>query len=253
MLMKTMAILLSLTILTLSAAAEGASTLTVVGEGEVAVPADTVYVTISVTTHDDNLTLASSENEASLDRTVEALVGVGVKREDVPSGRGISVQSITTRSRVCNNSTCVIVTDNASLVTSQVTIRFDAEDGALINRSIETARAEGAEAIISGYALEDASEAVAEERQRAIEDAEDDAEDLASAAGLHLGKRLEIFEPSRPAVRQQPAGFDPLDLDTMDIFDFWEAMMGSLKAETSPEPGMLEVRSQVVVTYEVSS
>ncbi|KQC15421.1 MAG: hypothetical protein APR56_01170, partial [Methanosaeta sp. SDB] len=159
--------------MTLSAAAEGASTLTVVGEGEVAVPADTVYVTISVTTHDDNLTLASSENEASLDRTVEALVGVGVKREDVPSGRGISVQSITTRSRVCNNSTCVIVTDNASLVTSQVTIRFDAEDGALINRSIETARAEGAEAVISGYALEDASEAVAEARQRAIEDAED--------------------------------------------------------------------------------
>jgi uncharacterized protein YggE len=195
MLMKTMAILLSLTILTLSAAAEEASTLTVVGEGEVAVPADTVYVTVSVTIQDDNVTLASLENEASLDRTVEALVDVGVKREDVPSGRGISVQSITTRSRVCNNSTCVIVTENSSRVTGQVTIRFDAEDG----------------------------------------------------------KRLEIFEPSCPAVGQQPAGFDPLDLSMMDIFDLWAAMMVPLEAETSPEPGMLEVRSQVVVTYEVSS
>ena len=251
--MKAMAILLSLIILTLSGAAEDVSTLTVIGEGEVFVPADTVYVTVSVTSEDDNVTLASIKNDESLGRTMEALIDAGVKRDDVQSGRGRSVQRITTRSRVCDNSTCVIVTENVSRVTDQVTVRFDAKDDGMINRTIEAARAEGAGAVISGYALEDASEAVAEARQRAIEDAEDDAKDLASAAGLVLGKWLEIFEPSYPGVYQQPAGFDPLDLGMMDIFDFsWAGMLGGLGAETSPEPGMLEVRSEVVVTYEVS-
>ncbi len=253
--MKVMAILLSLIILTLSGASGDALTLTVTGEGKVFVPADTVFVTISVTTEDENLTQASIENGEALNGTIEALINAGVKREDIPSGHGRSVQSIKTRSRVCNNSTCVIVTDNAvSRVTDQVTIRFDAEDENLINRSIEAARAEGAEATISGYDLEDSSEAMAEARRMAVEDAEGDAEDLASAAGLVLGNRVDIFEPSRPQVYQQPAGLDPLELEMMYIFDFyWPGMLDPFETETSPEPGVLEVRSQVVVTYEVSS
>jgi uncharacterized protein YggE len=250
--MKAMAILLSLLILTLSGAAEDASTLTVIGESKVVVPADTVFVSVSVTTEDDNVTLASLKNDESLDRTIDALIDAGVKRDDVQSGRGRSVQIIQTRNRVCNNSTCVIVTDNASRVTDQVSIRFDEKDEALINRSIEAARAAGAEAVISGYALEDASEALAEARRKAIEDAEGDAGDLASAAGLRLGKRLEIFEPSYPVVYQQLEGLDPLDLGMMEIFDFsWPGMLDPFETGISAEPGMMEVRSKVVVTYEV--
>ncbi|HII06026.1 MAG TPA: SIMPL domain-containing protein [Methanotrichaceae archaeon] len=253
-----MAILLSLiTLITLmlSGAAEDASTLTVIGDGKVLVPADTIFVSVSVTTEDENITQASIKNADALNRTIEALVDAGVKRDDVQSGRGRSVQSIQTSSRVCNNSTCVIVADKAvSQVIDQVSIRFDAKNEALINRSLEVARAEGAEAAISGYALEDASEALAEARKKAVEDAEDDAEDLASAAGLVLGKRLDIFEPSYPQVYQQPAGLDPLDLNMMEIFDFsWSGMLDPFETGTSLEPGMLEIRSQVVVTYEVSS
>ncbi len=252
--MKAMLILLSLLVLATWGAAVDTTTLTVIGEGEVSVPADTIYVTVSVTSEDDNVTLASLKNDESLERTIEALVDAGVKRDDVQSGRGRSVQRITARSRICDNSTCVIVAENVSRVTDQVTIRFDAKDDGMINRTIEAARAEGAEALISGYALEDASDAVAEARQRAIEDAEDDAEDLASAAGLVLGKRLEIFEPSYPGVYQHPAGFDPLDLGMTEIFDFsWAGMLGGQEEETSPEPGILVVRSEVVVTYEVSN
>ncbi len=252
--MKVMAILLSLIILTLSGASEDASTLKVIGEGKVVVPADTVFVTISVTTEDENLTLASIENSETLNRTIEALADAGVKREDVLSGRGRSVQSIQTRSRVCNNSTCVFVTDKAvSRVTDQVTIRFDAEEEALINRTIEAARTEGAEAAISGYDLNDAIEAVAEARRMAVEDAEDEAEDIASAAGLVLGKRLEILEPSRPQIYQEPAGLDPLEIEMMNIFDFsWPGMFEPHSTGVSAEPGMLEVRSKVAVTYEVS-
>jgi uncharacterized protein YggE len=251
--MKVMAILLGLIILTLSGASEDVSTLKVLGEGKVVVPADTVFVTISVTTEDDNLSEASIENVEAMNRTIEALIGVGITREDVQSGRGRSVQSIQTKSRVCNNTTCVIVANDAvNLVKEQVVIRFDADDEDLINRTIKAATAEGAEAEISGYDLADAAEAVAEARQKAIDDAEDSARDIASVAGLVLGERLEIFEPSRPQILQQPAIFDPLDM--MYIFDLsWAGMLEPIDMECSPEPGMMEVRSQIWVTYEVSS
>jgi len=251
--MKVMAILLGLIILTLSGASEDVSTLKVLGEGKVVVPADTVFVTISVATEDENITVASIKNAEAVNRTIEALMGAGITREAVSSGRGRSVQSIQTKSRVCNNTTCAIVASDAvNLVKEQVVIRFDAEDEDLINRTIETARAEGAEAEISGYDLVDAAEAVAEARQKAIDDAENEARDLASAAGLVLVERLEIFEPSRPQILQQPAIFDPLDM--MYIFDLsWAEMLDPIDMGRSPEPGMVEVRSQVMVTYEVSS
>jgi len=51
------------------------------------------------------------------------------------------------------------------------------------------AEAEGAEAAISWDALEDKSVAFAEARERAIQNAEDDAEDLATAAWMKLRKR----------------------------------------------------------------
>lgn len=250
--MKVMAILLVLIILTFSGAAGDVSTLKVVGEGRIATPADTVFVTISMTTEDENLTDASIENDEAMNRTIEALIDSGIPRESVPSGRGRSVQNIQTNSRVCNNTTCVTVTNNAvSRVKDQVTIRFDAEDDDLINKTIEAARVEGAETEISGYDLVDATGAMAEARQRAVEDADDEAANLASAAGLILGERLEISELSQPQISQQTASFDPIDM--MNIFDLaWTGMFNPIDAGTTG-PGMVEVVSRVLVTYEVVS
>jgi len=266
--MKTVAILLSLFALTVLA---DASTLTVVGDGAVQVPADVVYVSISATTQDENLTWASSNCSETLNRTIEALIGAGVDVDDFQAGRGRSVSRIQTTSRVYNNSTVVTVADEAvSRVTEEVTIRFDAEDEALINRSFEVARAEGAIASISGYGLEEKDGAFAQARQKAVEDADVEARSLASAAGVKLGKRLEIFEPSSPSVSQPTEGFDPLGFSMMDAFGFrWPETFDpssptsdspylfgpsySSDAAASSGPGMLEVRSQVVVTYEVTT
>lgn len=250
--MKVMAILLGLIILTFSGAASDVSTLKVVGEGRVTVPADTVFITISVTTEDEKATDTSTKNDDAMNKTIEALINAGVKREDVSSGRGRSVQNIKTSNRICNNTTCVTVTNSAvSRVKDQVTIRLDAKDVDLINRTIEAARTEGAEAEISGYDLVDATGAVAEARQKAIEDAEDEAANLASAAGLVLRERLEISELSQPQISQQTESFDPIDM--MDIFNiFWAGMLDPIDEE-STEPGMVEVVYQVLVIYEVTS
>jgi hypothetical protein len=262
--MKAVAILLGTFILALLGGAADASTLTVVGEGVFQVPADVVYVSIRATAEDDNLSLASMNSSEILNRTTEALIEAGVDPEDFSAGRGRSASRIQTTSRVYNNSTVVAVADEAvSRVTEEVTIRFDAQDEALINITLEVARAEGADASISGYGLEDVDEAFAQARQRAVEDAEIEAEALASAAGLKLGKRLEIFEPASPEVSQPTEAYDPLALGMISLFDFtWPltpyssdpfSSSSPWDTATPAEPGMLEVRSQVVVNYEVTS
>jgi uncharacterized protein YggE len=242
-------------VLTLSGAAEDATTLTVVGEGSALASADVVYVSISATTVGENLTQASANSSETLNRTIEALIDAGVNSDDIQAGRGRSVSNIQTYSRVCNNSTCVMVAEEGvTLVNEQVTIRFAANDEDLINKTFEVAKAEGAEAAISGYALEDKSAAFAEARERAVQDAEDDAEDLAIAAGLKLGKRLEIIERSGPTVRQPRSYHDAMGISMMDFFDFsLHGTCDPFEASINTEPGVFEVRSQVVVTYEVTS
>ncbi|NYT16294.1 MAG: SIMPL domain-containing protein [Methanomassiliicoccales archaeon] len=250
-----MVILLGLVALTLSGAAENATTLTVVGEGSALASADVVYVSISATTVGENLTQASANSSETLNRTIDALIDAGVNSDDIQAGRGRSVSNIQTYSRVCNNSTCVMVAEEGvTLVNEQVTIRFAANDEDLINRTFEVAEAEGTEAAISGYSLEDKTAAFAEARQRAIQNAEDDAEDLATAAGLELGKRLEIIERSGPKVRQPHSYHDPMGISMMDFFDFsWPGTLDPYETSINAEPGVFEVISQVVVTYEVTS
>ena len=254
--MKALAILLCLLALTLSGAGQDVSTLIVVGEGKVLVPADVVYVSIGATSQDENLTQASANSSEVLNRTIEAHIDAGVDKDDFQGGRGRSVSSIQTMSRVYynNSSSVMVANESVTLAKEQVTIRFDAKDEDLINRTIEVVEEEGAEVSIIRYALEDRSAAFAEAREIAIQDAEYVAEALASAAGMKLGKRLEIIERSSPVVRQIPLGPDPLEFDMMDFFDvFWFEHYDPFETTTYAEPGMMEVRSKVIVTYEVTS
>ncbi len=252
--MKAMAILFSLYALALLGGAEEAPTLTVVGEGMALVPADVVYVSISFTAEDENVTEASLKSAEAMNRTIEALIDAGVDEGAFQGGRGRSVSTIRTASRVCNNSTCVIVAEEGvTLVKEEVTIRFDASDEALINRSVEVAGEEGADAYISGYALVERGAAATEAREKAVQDAKEDAEALATAAGLKLGERLEIFERSSPSVREFRSFRDPLGIGMMDLFDlFWDESYAPRETAVSAEPGMMEVRSRVLVTYEVT-
>jgi len=254
MAMKAAAILLGLVILTLFGSAEAASTLTVVGEGEILVPADRVYVTFTVTAEDENATVASMKSSGGLNRTIGALVDAGLKIEDVWSGGARSVSRIHSTSRLSNNSNAVTVAEaGVSRVIDQATVRLDAEDEALVDRTLEAAKAQGAEVEISGYALAEKGAAFAEARRLAVEDAERVAESLASAAGLVLEERLEIFEPSPPRVLQPTSGTDPGALEVAGLFDLsMLSLLDPFEEEVSGEPGMVTVRSRVVVTYQVS-
>jgi len=55
-------------------------------------------------------------------------------------------------------------------------------------------------------------------------------------------------------VRQPHSHYDPMGISMMDLFDFsWPGTLDPYETSINAEPGVFEVRSQVVVTYEVTS
>lgn len=251
--MKALVILLSILILASPGSSQEGMTLKVPGEGTVIVPADVLFVSFSVTVEDEDVTQGSLNASEGLNRTIEALIDGGVNRDDVSAGRGKSVSKIQSTSRVFNDTSGVSVADETvTLVKEEVTIRFDVTDEGLINRSFEVAAAQGAEAAISWYGLKETAGPFAEARKKAVEDAEQVARSIASAAGMRLGERLQIYEPYRPEVIQRSAALDLFEMGMADLFDLsWPWTLDPFEKGYPPEAGMLQVRSGVVVTYRV--
>ncbi|MEA2045913.1 MAG: SIMPL domain-containing protein [Euryarchaeota archaeon] len=255
--MKSMAILLSLalTFLIPAVAAEDTFSLTVMGEGTVVVPADTVFVTVSVVSTDENVSFASAKNAEDLNRTIEALVDAGLDKDGILPGRGRSVQTIRTYTRTYNDTTSEVVAQEVTnRITEQVTIGLSTEDEGVLKRCLETAEAENASVEITGYGLSDAGPAMIRARRKAVEDARYNAGELASAAGLKLGKTVDIFEPSPPRVRCRYTDWDSFGPWMMNAFEWPSPHMyhSTSRATRTEESGMVEVISRVVVTYEVS-
>jgi hypothetical protein len=232
--MKRLAILLSfivLAALSANAAEDDSPTLSVVGEGTVSVPADTVMISVSVESSNENSTLANAEIQEKLDRTKEALTAAGVKPEEILSGQSSGLMSFQFSGSACrseNNSTiCDVDAVNASLLTSSLTLRLKTTDEARVNQVLEAARSTGSSPAVIGYGLSDTASAVADARKKAIEDARDNAESMASTAGVRLGKVVDISEYAYPQIMQ-----------TQPVM-------------ASGRPDAVNVASYVVVTYEI--
>ncbi len=222
-----------LAVLSASAAEDDNPTLSVVGEGTVTVPADTVTISVTVESHNENSTLAEAENQERLDRTKEALMAVGVKPEEIMSGRSSGLMSFQSSSRVCrtvNNTTiCDVGSSNVTTLSNSLTLRLKAADKAMINQVLDAAKSSGASPAVIGYSLSDASSAVADARRQAVEDARSSAQGMAGAAGMRLGDVVEINEYAYPGIAMvQP--FEP-----------------------SSRPGMVDVTTYVMVTYEITA
>lgn len=201
------------------------------GEGTVTVPADTVTISVTVESRNENSTLAQAENQVKLDRTKEALMAAGVKPEEIMSGKSSGLTSYQSSSKVChpvNNTTiCDVGSSNVMILSSALTLMLKTTDEARINQVLAAARSSGASADIIGYSLSDASSAVADARRKAVEDARSNAQGMANAAGVRLGNVLEINEYVYPGI----------------------AMVQPF--ESSSRSGMVDVTTYVMVTYEI--
>ncbi len=229
--MKWNAAILGLIItLALLAIAEAAiPTLTAYGEGKVAVPADTTIITVSVESSNENATLAQAEAKGKMDEAIEALKAAGVADDEIVPGQSSGITSFQSDSRVCrkvNNSTiCENNSMQASSLDRTTRLRLEGTDQSRIDKVLEAARSAGATARVSGYSLSNSSQAVKQARQNAVINARENAEEMANAAGLHLG-------------------------DALDISDYGTPMAQTEDSENSAE---VEVVAYVIVTYRVTS
>lgn len=228
--MKWLVILLSIMICAalFSAAQAETYTLTVEGEGTTTVPADVVTISVSVASSVENLTIAQSEVGEKMDRVIVALKKAGIKDEEIVPGQGSGISSFQSSSNVCktvNNTTvCENTTQSASTLQRSALIRLQANDESRVNKALDAARSEGANAIVMGYSLKDSSAALTEARKKALANAKDNGEALAAEAGGSLGKALDIFTYPNLGIDYSFTG--------------------------SGEGRMIDISSRVIVTYE---
>jgi uncharacterized protein len=207
------------------AAGQGNPTLTVMGEGTLTAPADTVTIIATVESDNENLTLAEESAQEMQNKTIEALKEAGLKQSEITPSQGSGISSFSSSSRVCktvnNTTTCDYQSVDSKKVSKSLLIRLETLDENSINAALNAARSAGATAEVSGYSLNDANQSVADARKKAVENAKENAQGMASAAGARLGKVLDISEYAYPNI------------------------------SAADQPGMVDVTSYVVVTYEI--
>jgi len=230
------------------------NSLRVLGVGTVQVPADTAIILVSSENYSDNATLATAMASELLNSTEQSLIAAGVKKEEIVPGR--SKGQLTYQKLICNevnnSTTCKDVVTNASI--EQMVVKLKTSDINQTKKVIDAAESAGAKAAIIRYNLSDSSNAVAQARKKALDDAKARAEEYASSLGFKLGTTMAIEEPSYPDIEiGTSCGWDmPWKMNHM----FWRSpfsRMGHLFGEDFIPEGMAEVTAYASVTYNVGS
>jgi uncharacterized protein YggE len=140
-----------------------------------------------------------------------------------------------------------------NIAIEQVIVRLETTDSNKTQKVIDTAKSNGADAAILGYALSDSSKAVDEARKKALDDAKAIAEDYTSSLGLSLGKALKIEELKHPEIEIGPTyNWDmPMRMHHMFWMQPFHRMNGFFAGNYIPK-GMAEVTAYVSVIYSVA-
>lgn len=232
--MKRLAILQGLAllaVLVVSAAGQGNQGIRVFGEGTATVPADTVIISVGVQSNNTSASQAVAENALLLNKTIDALTAAGVQKDEIMPGQSSGISSSHFESNICRQVNNTTVCENTSkalnLLTSSILVQLKTTDQSKIDSVLAAAKSQGAMASIMGYSISDKSQVVADARKKAIDNARSNAEDMASAAGVKLGKAIDISDYGYPNVSfNEPFG-------------------------STGSRGTVSVTSYVAVTYEI--
>jgi hypothetical protein len=162
------------------------ATVTVTGSGEAELKPDLARVQIQVGTMADTLQQVVDLNRAATDRVLAKLQSIGVKREDI---RTLNLQTFPTPTRFGN--------DGREIRSPRYTANHQLR---VITRDIEgVGKLAGEIATIDGvsfqsltWALDKKDEGMDIARRGAVQDARRQAETYADAAGVKLGRLIEI-------------------------------------------------------------
>ena len=225
----------------------------VVGVGAVQAPTDTVIIAVGTQNDGENATLAEARSSELLNRTMDSLIAVGVRDEEIMPDRPKSY--MTYHKVICstmnNTTSCSDVA--ANIVEERMIIKLKTGDLSRTQKVIDAAKSSDANAAILGYALIDPSKAVDQARKKALDDAKTRAEDFATIFGFSLGKAIDVEEQTYPDIEVGP--HYPLDMPWRMKHTFWMRpfyMKPFFGGNYIPE-GMAEVTAYARVTYRVGS
>jgi uncharacterized protein YggE len=157
----------------------------------ITVPADTFTIAVSVESANDNGSMASAENEAAMDKTINAMIAVGVDKSDILPGTDTGVSQSQSSNVVCdkvgNDTICKTEKYSKNVFTSTKYVKINTTDSSFVTNVLETAKSSGANAGVFDYGLSDKSSAVAEARQKAMGEAESTAKKIALQRVASLG------------------------------------------------------------------
>jgi hypothetical protein len=161
---------------------ENPRTLSVTGSGSVSITPDIAYISIGVQTESDTASKAIDENSSQTQKVIDSLTRKGVAAGDIRTSN-FSIYSYSDQyyDDMCEPSCMRYTVDN----TVNVTIR----DLSIMSELLDSAISAGANTIYSiSFDLADKQADMAKARDLAVKNVQDQAAELAAAAGVELGE-----------------------------------------------------------------
>ncbi len=210
-----------------TAAENNVSKLIVQGEGKVIAAPDKVTVVLGVETRDSSAAIAASENAQLMNETIAALLAAGIAENEIQT----SSYSLRTASQ--DEPVLAGTRQKAPEFLASNLVTVNLNNTTDVGRVLDAAVSAGSNTIQEvSFDLKDAQPQQDLALTLAIEDASRKAEVAAEAAGVNLGRVLEISEGyGYVAAKSQSAVFD---------------------IATPIQPGQMEITASVTMTYEIS-
>jgi uncharacterized protein YggE len=157
----------------------------------ITIPADTFTISVSVESANDNGTMASTENNAAMDKAINAMIAAGIRKSDVLPGMDTGISQSQSSNIICdkvgNDTICKSDKSSKNVLTSTKYVVINTTDYSFVTKVLEAARSSGVVVSVLNYGLRDKSSAVDKARQMALSNAESIARAEASQKGKNLG------------------------------------------------------------------
>lgn len=225
--------LLALAIPVYAAGNDNVSKIICNGEGKTTAAPDVVTITLGVETRNVSASVAAAENAKLMNSTINALLSAGLKKNDIQT----SHYSLTTQTED-NPVTTTGATKNKTppefVATNQVTAKMNVTEN--IGKVLDAVTAAGSNNIVGiSFDLRDPKPQMDKALANAVNDSRRKAEIMAMAAGVKLGRILELSEGYGYTSSNAP-----------------RAAFSLAAAPTPVLPGEMEITASVSVTYEIT-
>ncbi len=172
------------------------ATITVSGSGDAHATPDMAIITLSVTKQEASARASLDANNAAMGKVLEALKADGIAARDLQTS-GFSIQPVYVYPQ-STDGTARPPELSGYQTTNALTIRLRdlARAGAVIDKSVTLGINQGGDI---RFTNEDIKPVLKAARENAVKDAMEKAKDLTAAAGVNLGRIIEINESTAPA------------------------------------------------------